>query len=74
MEKAVFKNLAKFTGKHLCQNHFLNKATGLRPVTLLKKRLWHKCYPVNLVNFLRNHSNRTSPTDYFLIKLLAFNF
>ena len=26
---------------------------GLRPATLLKKRLWHRCFPVNFVKFLR---------------------
>ena len=26
---------------------------GLRPSTLLKKRLWHRCFPVNFVKFLR---------------------
>ena len=25
------KNLAKFTGKHLCQSLFFNKVAGLRP-------------------------------------------
>ena len=25
---------------------------GLRPATLLKKRLWHRCFPVNFVKFL----------------------
>ena len=30
-----------------------NKVTGLRPVTLLKKRLWHRCFPVNFAKFLR---------------------
>ena len=24
-----------------------------RPATLLKKRLWHRCFPVNFVKFLR---------------------
>ena len=24
-----------------------------QPATLLKKRLWHKCFPVNFVKFLR---------------------
>ena len=28
-------------------------AWGLRPATLLKKRLWHRCFPVNFVKFLR---------------------
>ena len=25
----------------------------LRPATLLKKRLWHRCFPVNFAKFLR---------------------
>ena len=25
----------------------------LRPTTLLKKRLWHMCFPVNFVKFFR---------------------
>ena len=37
-KKGVLKNIAKFTGKHLCQNLFLNKIAGLRPATSLKKR------------------------------------
>ena len=27
----------------------------LRPATLLKKRLWHRCFPVNFTKFLRTH-------------------
>ena len=41
----LLRNFAKFTGKHLCQSHFFNKVTGLRPATLLKKRLWHRWFP-----------------------------
>ena len=52
-KKGVLRNFAKFTGKHLCQSFFFNKVAGLRPATLLKKRLWHRCFPVNLVEFLR---------------------
>ena len=44
-EKNVLKNWTKFTGKYLCQS--------LRPAALLKKRLWHRCFPVNFVEFLR---------------------
>ena len=29
------------------------KFTGHRPATLLKKRLWHSCFPVNYAKFLR---------------------
>ena len=46
--KKVFLEISKkFTGKHLCQSLFFNKVAGLRPATLLEKRLWHRCLPVN---------------------------
>ena len=35
VEKMLLKILPKFTGKHLCQRLFFNKAAGLRPATLL---------------------------------------
>ena len=31
VKKGVLRNLAKFTGKHLCQRLFFNKVAGLRP-------------------------------------------
>ena len=52
-KKRILKNFTKFTGKHLCQRLFFNKVAGLRAATLLKKRLWHRCFPVNFVKFLR---------------------
>ena len=36
--KGVLENFTRFTEKHLCQGLIFNKAAGLRPVTLLKKR------------------------------------
>ena len=42
-KKRVLRNLAKLTGKHLCQSIFFNKVAGLR----------HRCFPVNFVKFLR---------------------
>ena len=38
-DKRLFRNFTKFTGKHLCQSSFFNKVAGLKPATLLKKRL-----------------------------------
>ena len=52
-EKVQKQPFAKFTGKRLCQSLFFNKVAGLKPATLLKKRLWHWCFPVNFVKFLR---------------------
>ena len=54
-KKVVLRNFAKSTGKHLCQSLFFNKVAGHRPATLLKKRLWHRSFPVNFVRFLRTH-------------------
>ena len=52
-KKGVLGNFAKFTGKHMCQRLFFNKVAGLKPATLLKKSLWHRCFPVNFAKFLR---------------------
>ena len=67
MKKGVLGNLTKFTGKHLSQSLFFNKIVGLRPAILLNKRLWHRCFPVNFVKFLRtpflqSTSGRLLPT------------
>ena len=37
MKKGALINFTKFTEKHLRQSLFLNKVTGLRAATLLKK-------------------------------------
>ena len=52
-KKGVFENFAKFIGKHLWQSIFINKVAGLRLATLLRKRLWHRWFPVNYAKFLR---------------------
>ena len=44
-EKSVLRNFEKFTGKYLCQSLYWH-------ATLLKKRLWYRCFPVNFVKFL----------------------
>ena len=53
VRKGLLRNFAKFTGKQLCQILFFNKVAGLRSATLLKKRLWHWCFPANFAKFLR---------------------
>ena len=52
-EKGTLRNCAKFPGKHLCQSLFFNKVAGLRPATLLKNSLWHRCFPANFAKFPR---------------------
>ena len=53
MKKSVLRNFSKCTGKHLWQSLFFNKVAHLRPATLLKKRLWHRCFPVKFAKLLR---------------------
>ena len=53
VKKGVLKYFAKLTAKRLYQSFFFNKVAGLRPAPLLKKRIWHRCFPVNFAKFLR---------------------
>ena len=53
MKKSVLRNFLKCTGKHLWQSLFFNKVAHLRPATSLKKRLWHRCFPVKFAKLLR---------------------
>ena len=63
------RNFAKFAGKHLCQSLFFNKVVGRRPATLLKKRLWHRCVPVNFVK-LRRAPFLTEHLKWLLFKVI----
>ena len=49
----VLENFAHYTVKHPCWSLFFNKATGLRPATLIKKRLQQGCFLVNFAKLLR---------------------
>ena len=64
----VLRNFTKFTGKHLCQSLSFNKVAGVRPAILLKKRLWHRCFPVNFAKFLRTPFQQN--TSWRLLLLL----
>ena len=47
-EKGVFEILQNF-----------NNLAGLRPATtLLEKKLWHRCFPVNVMKFLKTPFSR----------------
>ena len=59
VRKGTLRNFAKFTGKHLCQSLFFNLVAELSPATLLKKKLWDRCFPVNFAKFCFPY--RTSP-------------
>ena len=56
LRKGVLRNFSKFAEKNLCQRLIFNKVADLSPATLLKKRPWHRCFPVNFAEFLRTHA------------------
>ena len=31
-----------------------NKTAGLKAYNFIKKRLWHRCFPVNIAKFVKN--------------------
>ena len=63
----VLRSFAKFTGKHLCQSL-------LKPGTLLKKGLWHRCFPVNFAIFLRTLFLQTTSGRLLLHFIVFMNF
>ena len=66
--KKVLLQISKNSQENTCARvSSFNKVAGLMPATLLKKRLWHRCFPVNFSKFLRtpflqNTSGRLLPT------------
>ena len=62
-KKGVLKNFANFTRKQLCRSFFstkfqaleslFNNVSGLQACNFIKKRLRHRCVPVNIAKFLK---------------------
>ena len=65
--KKVFLEISQNLHENICAKvSFLIKLqTG--PATLLKKKLWRRCFPVNIVKFLRYLFDRTLLNDCFCI-------
>ena len=38
--------------ENTCVSHYFDKVADVRPATLLNKRLWHRCFPVNFSKIL----------------------
>ena len=68
--RGILRNFAKFTGKNLCQSLFFNKVADLRPATLLKKKLWHRCFPADFAKFLRTPIC-TEHLQWLLLKFIS---
>ena len=69
-KKAVLRNFAKLTGKHLRQSLFFGKVAGLSPATLLKKRLWHSYFSCEYCEICKNtFSYRIPPVAASVMRL-----
>ena len=68
-EMPVLESLSKKPVVHRCS------VKSLRPATLLKKRLWYRCFSVNFAKFLRipSHTEHLRWLLLFLIMLNAFS-
>ena len=50
----MFLEISQNSHENTCARvSFLIKLQALQPATLSKRRLWHRCFPVNFVKFLR---------------------
>ena len=60
-KKKVFLKISQNSQQNTyARIYSFNKVTGLRPATLLKKRRWHRCFPVNFAKFLRTFFLQTT--------------
>ena len=50
-----------------------NKVAGLRPATLLKRRLQHRYFPVNFVKFLRTPFSQNTSGRLLLFSVHVIN-
>ena len=65
----VLESFVEFTGKQLCLSLFLNKVVDRRPTTVIKKRLWHRCFPVIFLKYLRTRFLKYTVRRMLLSKL-----
>ena len=72
--KKVFLEISKNSQENIYASvSFFNKVAGLRPailLILLKKRLWHRCFPVNFAKFLKTPFLKRTPPVAASIKTI----
>ena len=51
--KKAFLKISQHLQENTCARVSFNKVAGVMPLTLLKKRLCHRCFPVKFAKFLR---------------------
>ena len=67
----VLKNLAKIHRKIHVSESLFNKVADLQPAFLLKKRLWHRSFPVNFGKFYRALTEHVGATASVLYTRLG---
>ena len=75
----MFLEIPLNSHENTCARGFFNKVASLRPATLLKKRRWYRCFPVNFVKFprtpfLQNTSERLLLNVGYLSKSISWNY
>ena len=61
----VFLEISQNSHENTCARaSFLIKLQA-EPATLLKKKLWQRCFPVNFAEFLRTNFLQNTPGDCF---------
>ena len=78
-KKDVFRNFAKFAGKHLCQSLFFDKVAGLRPENIFSYRTPLVAASVFFKYlFVTSHTLHftlfTFTSTYFISSFSVFNF
>ena len=68
VKKGFLRNVATFQENTCARVSFFIKVASLRLSTLLKKRLWHRCFPVNFAKFLR------APSQQDTVRRLLLSF
>ena len=68
--KAVLKNFAILTGKHVCLQYRSNNVAALKACTFIKKRLQQRYFLVNVEKFLRKLILKTSANRCFCVSPL----
>ena len=58
MKKKVFLEISHNSQEKTCARFSFYINAGLTPATLLKKRPWQRCFPVNFAKFLRTPFSR----------------
>ena len=69
----MFLEISQNSQENTCTRVSFNKVTGQRPTTLLRKRLWNRCFPVNFATFLKTPFLQNTSGQLLLTQLLKMS-